>query len=379
MRFKFRSLFLPGLLLLFMLPLSGCWDVKDIDNRLLVTVLGIEEIPNNQVKIWARFPLPSVKETSGGGTDKDYITVKQVGDTVVDALDGIRLKLTKFIDLSQTRTIFLDQRLAKKGFLPYLEFAMRDRTLPLDALVTVVSGDMEEVLDQPYPTGELSGIYSKLFFESYAGGTAQKNKMTLWEIFSRYFNPLEENLIPVLSSDPVTLFKLQGNAYFHGDTMMGMLTPEETLITSIVTNKMFPFEIETAQKMDVRIMSSKSFVRVKMINNKPFIRIRAKTTMTLMDSARGIHLDPSELEASINKLIEERATKVFKRTQQDQADIFRLGNYFRSILPTSQYTHWPELYQQATIDFKIESKLKNTGLQIMKNPTDKTSNDHAKN
>ncbi|WMT39400.1 Ger(x)C family spore germination C-terminal domain-containing protein [Paenibacillus sp. D2_2] len=264
----------------------------------------------------------------------------------------------------------MDQNLAKKGFLPYLEFAMRDRTLPLDALVTLVSGDMEAVLNQPYPTGELSGIYSKLFFESYAGGTAQKNKMTLWEVFSRYFNPLEENIIPVLSNDPVTLFRLQGNAYFQGDKMVGMLSPEETLITSIVTNKMFPFEIETAQKMDVRIMNSKSSIHVKMINNKPFIRIRAKTTMTLMDSARGIHIDPSELEASINKLIEERANKVFKRTQKDQADIFRLGNYFRSILPESSYNHWPELYQQASIDFKLESKLKNTGLQIMKNPTD---------
>ncbi|MED5015858.1 Ger(x)C family spore germination protein [Paenibacillus chibensis] len=378
MKTRLHRMLLLGCLLVLTLPLSGCWDVKDIDNRLLVTVLGIEQTSEEKVRIWVRIPLPRSNESAGGGKGKEYLTINQIGETVVDALDNVRMKLSKSLDLSQIRTIFLDRRLAEKGFLPHLEFSIRDRTLPLDTLVALISGDMETMFDKPYPTGELSGINTKLFFEPYAGGTAQKNLTNLWEVFRRYFNPLEENLVPVLAQDPVTLFKLQGSGYFRGDRMIGMLSPEETLIYEIVTNKMVPFEIETAQKMNVKILKSKAHVHAEVKGNKPVIRIRAKLTMTLMDSASGERIDPLSLQASINRLLEERAARVFQRTQKEQSDIFQLGNHFRSLLPASKYDQWPELYRQASIDFKLESRLENTGLQIMRTPSINPSTEENK-
>ena len=368
MKIQIRRTFLTLCLVILAFLLQGCWDVKDIDNRLLVTAIGIEQAPDNQIRIWTRFPIPQSPQSSSSGPGKDFFTTKQLGNTVVEAFDSLRLKLPKYLDMSGTRTIFLDQRLAEKGFLPYLEFTIRDRMLPLDTVVALISGDMEPIFTKPNPVGELSGVYTKLFFERYAGGTAQKNMVPLWGLFSGYFNPLEENLVPLLISDPVTLFKLKGNAFFQGDRMIGMLTPEETLIYEIVTNQMTPFEIETAQEMNVKILESEATIHTRMKNNKPVIRIQAKLTMTLMDSAHGITIKPDKLEASINRLLEDRAAKIFEQTQQKKSDIFRLGNHFRGKVPASQFNDWPELYQHATIEFKLDSKLKNTGLQLMRKP-----------
>lgn len=153
---------LGGIVILCML-LQGCWDVKDIDNRMLVAVLGIEHTEDNKISLLVRFPITKTAQSGGGGIDKSYFMAKQKGDTVVDAMDKLRLRLPKSLDLSETRAIFLDQKLAEKGVKPYLEFAVRDRTLPLSTVVALISGSMEPIFSKPNPTGELSGIYTKLF------------------------------------------------------------------------------------------------------------------------------------------------------------------------------------------------------------------------
>ncbi|KAF9118365.1 hypothetical protein BGX30_004624 [Mortierella sp. GBA39] len=301
-------------ILCLLLFLPGCWDVKDVDNRLLETAIGIEPADGDRVRVWMRFPLPQSQD----GAHKDFFVIKQEGSTVIEAID---------LDMSQNQSIFLDQALAKKGFMPYLEFTIRDRTVPLDSLIAITTGGMKSIFERPNPTGELSGIYTKLFFERYGGGTSQKNVVSLWEIFRGYYDPLEDCLVP-----------------------------------------MSPFEIETADKMNLKILNSSADIDTDMRSGKPVIRIHAKLSMTLMDSARGIDIKAEHLEASINRLIEQRAAAVFRMTQAQESDIFGLGNRFRGKVPPSQYDRWSKLYSKATLEFKLDSELRNTGLQLRRRP-----------
>ena len=105
-----------------------------------------------------------------------------------------------------------------------------------------------------------------------------------------------------------------------------------------------------------------------MKSGKPVIRIHAKISMTLMDSARGIDIKAEHLEASINRLLERRAAKLFRMTQEQASDIFGFGDRFRGKIPPEQYNRWPKLYSDATIEFKLASELKNTGLQLRRRP-----------
>lgn len=354
---------LSGIVILCMI-MQGCWDVKDIDNRMLVAVLGIEHAEDNKITLWVRFPVTKSMQPSGGGIDKSFFMTRQIGDTVVDAMDELRLRLPKSLDLSETRAIFLDQELAEKGVKPYLEFAVRDRTLPLSTVVALISGSMEPIFSKPNPTGELSGIYTKLFFESYAGGTPQKNKVSLWSLFSRMYNPFEQNIVPLLVRSNMNMFELKGNAFFVEDKMVGKLTPEETLIYEIITQKMSDFEIETAQGANVKILKNNTMISSKMIDGKPVIRIHTLLTMTLMDSSQSAQNSTTEIEKSVSKELEERAEKVFKLTKQKKSDIFGFGNRFRGTLASNQ--DWSEMYQHAAIEIKIVSSLRNTGLQMLK-------------
>lgn len=153
----------------------------DIDNRMLAGVLGIGLIDDNHVEVWVRFSQPHTG-TSGDGVgngNSQFTLLRQKGRTVVEALDQIKFKLPKALELSTVRTIFVDEKLARKGLEPYLEFAVRDRTIPLNSQFAIVTGSLESILSKKNPTGEASGLFTKPFFGAYAGGSPRKNDVDL--------------------------------------------------------------------------------------------------------------------------------------------------------------------------------------------------------
>ncbi|SFB53752.1 germination protein, Ger(x)C family [Cohnella sp. OV330] len=346
--------------------LQGCWDIRDIDNRMLVAVLGIAREDDQGVKIWVRFPLPHSPLGIGNG-DKDFLTASQRGDTASDALDKLRARMPKYLDLSQTRGIFVDRGLAEeKGVYDCLDFVVRDRMLPINAILALIEGDMGQLFQRPNPSGELSGVYTRLFFENYAGGTPQKNKVALWEVFSRHYNPLQQSLVPLLVKDESFQFNLKGNAFFGNDKMVGWLTPEETLIYELVADRMSPFEIETAGGANVKVEASRAQIRTGWASGKPDIRIRIRVTMKLMDSSHASPMSTRTIEEEVNKLLEERAVRVFAKTQAKGSDVFGFGNRYRSSLTAGQYKEWADLYKRASITLKVESNMRNVGLKLLR-------------
>ncbi|MDI4648634.1 Ger(x)C family spore germination protein [Cohnella hashimotonis] len=359
-----RWLAVLGMLLPLAL-LQGCWDIRDIDNRMLVAALGISMVDEKGVKIWVRFPLPHSQLGIGSG-NKDFLSASERGETATDALDRLRARMPKYLDLSQTRAVFVERRLAEaKGIYGCLDFVVRDRMLPINAIFTLIEGDMEPLFQRPNPSGELSGVYTRLFFERYAGGTPQKNKVALWEVFSRHYNPLQESLVPLLVRDESFQFNLKGNAYFVNDKMVGWLTPEETLIYELVTNRMTPFEIETAGGANVKVETSKAQVRTGWAGGKPDIHIRIRVTMKLMDTSHASPLSSRKIEEEVNKLLEARSVGVFAKTQAKGSDVFGFGNRYRSSLPPGRYREWAALYKQASIALKVESNMRNVGLKLL--------------
>lgn len=342
---------------------GGCWDSKDIDNRLLVGAMGLEKASERTLKVWLRFPLAlSTEETA----KEEFFTISQEGKTVPDALNKSRYKLPKSLDPSTTRALLVDDDLARSGLDPYLEFAIRERSVPLDTVVAIVKGNMERVFTSNNPTGELSGIYTKLFFESYAGGTPRKNKTMLWEVYSKLYNPFQTNLIPLLAEGKQNSFMLAGNAIFIGDRMVGELSQDESLLYEIFTHRFHDSEIELMDRSDVRIVHNHIRVRTALQGGVPIIGIDCALVTTLIDSSHYSKQTAMEIVEELKDDLEENAASMFKKTQQQGADIFGFGNRFRSRLAPSQYAEWPQMFKRAQIEYKFHITLRNTGLEFMK-------------
>lgn len=348
-----------------LLPVTGCWDAKDVDNRMLVGVMGIEQNheQNNEIRVWLRFPTPTTPGVSEDG--KDFFTTSQIGHTVVDATNRLRLRLPKALDLSSTRTLLIDQDMAKSGLKSYLDFAIRERSVPLDTVFALVSGDMKSIFNSANPTGELSGVYSKLFFEPYAGGIPRKNRVVLWQIYSKLYNPLQSNLIPVLKTEQ-NMFSLEGNAYFSGDQYKGMLTPDESLLYEIISERIGESELELTHAADVNILTNHTRVKAELSPaGQPKIRIHSSITVTLIDSSEKEHLNTAEIEEYLEKRLCSQAKTLFEKTQQGHSDIFGFGNYYRAQMKPADYQQWPDMFSRADIEFELKVRLRNTGLEFV--------------
>jgi|GEM_PF-1193784 len=349
-----------------LLLLSGCWDSRDVDNRLIVGALGLELAKDDSVRIWVRFPLPkATMELS----KKDFFVISQEGFTVPDALYKVGYKLPKAVDTSSTRALLIDEKLAKVGLTPYLEFAMRERSVPLDTVVAIIRGNMETIFSRPNPTGELSGIYTKLFFEPYAGGMPRKNKTRLWEIYSKFYNPFYANLIPLLKEGEQNSFDFVGNAIFKGDKIIGELNKDESLVYQMLTHRFHDSEVELMDRADVRIVHNVCHIDTSMEAGIPVIRTHCELSVTLVDSSHRGDASKSDVVKELETELTSLAKSMFGKTQRAGADVFGFGNRYRGQLTPSQYADWPELFKKARIDYTFDIELRNTGLQFLESPT----------
>jgi Ger(x)C family germination protein len=345
-----------------MLGLSGCWDAKDVDNSLIVGAVGLQHKSKEALRVWLRFPLPTAAE---GNAKSDFFVMNEEGSTVPDALYKIQYKIPKALDASSTRALLLDEKLANTGLSPYLEFAIRERSIPLDVVVAIVRGDMGRIFESPNPTGELSGIYTKLFFEPYAGGMARKNKTMLWEIYSKFYNPFHANLIPLLKEGKQNSFEFAGNIMFLKDKIVGELNLDESLVYELFTHKLHDSEVELLDRADFRIVHNHTRIRSAFKNGKPFIQIDCNLATTLIDSSHTKQRDTSQILAELEAHLNADAKSLIAKTQNARADVFGFGNKFRGSLQPSQYQQWPDMYQTATIEYRFHIKLRNTGLEFL--------------
>ncbi|CDN43783.1 MULTISPECIES: Ger(x)C family spore germination C-terminal domain-containing protein [Paenibacillus] len=342
--------------------LNGCWDSKDVDNRLMIGAMGLEKGSGSQIQVWMRFPLPKTAQKTEG---KDFFAMSQPGITVADAMNRARYKLPKSLDATSTRALLLDDSMTKVSLKSYLEFAVRERSVPLDAVVAIVKGDMSRIFTSPNPTGELSGIYTKLFFEPYAGGIPRKNKTMLWEIYSKLYNPLQANLIPILSEGTQNSFELEGNAIYAKDRMAGVLNPDESLIYEIITHRFHDSEVKLMSRSDVKIVHNRTQVKTALSSGQPIIDVESWLIVTLVDSSQMNEMSEEEVLRELLEDLNVQAKSMFAKTQRAGADIFGFGNRYRSRLKPAQYEQWPEMFKMAKISMKFHIDLRNTGLEFL--------------
>lgn len=103
--------------------LSGCWDLQDINERLIVTTICFDvkgeeiwcygEIANTELGV-------KKSGSESAGTSKKYIIVKGHGKSLVEVRDNLNEKLNKPLYLSGVTAVVLTENFAKEYFLEYL-------------------------------------------------------------------------------------------------------------------------------------------------------------------------------------------------------------------------------------------------------------------
>lgn len=240
------------LLLVMLLPLSGCWDRVELDKLAIVLLIGIDTDPLGDgfevtVNVLNAAAAPSGQTgggANGGGDGKKIsqtLTLSARGQTLSDATRNLRARVQGRFSFHHVRVVLIGEDLARKGIKPVLDFLFRAPEIRLTAYLLICQGAArDKMLLAPETSGtldeelrrliEIQGDWSKgytprllEFCTKYADSGIQPVAGKLTKL--AYRTPVQPD-----SEEPQTKTAIiEGLAVFRDDQLRGWLTGTETI------------------------------------------------------------------------------------------------------------------------------------------------------
>ncbi len=148
--------------LLLTLPLTGCWDRKEVNDLALVMAEGVDLMDNNQIKVSVQVALPSQVGGSQSGSGKgesgkSFLVVSGRGQSIGEAEHKIQQKLPRQMYLPHLRVILVGNNMAKKGMDQILDRYGRNPPNRLrTAILVAKDSDALPLLTTTYPLESIS-------------------------------------------------------------------------------------------------------------------------------------------------------------------------------------------------------------------------------
>ena len=167
-------------------------------------------------------------------------------------------------------------------------------------------------------------------------------------------------VVPIIKSGESTIIKSMGSAIMKEGKMVERLTNEETLMYNIFNGVNTQGKVEVMGHSTVQIVSSTIRNHSSVAGNQPRLKSIVKLKVVVLDTVG----NPSnELIASeMNQIVSDQFNRMFKEVQQQEADIFGLGQYFRDDYSRLQLVNWRTDYLPLMkVDLHVKTIVRNTG------------------
>ena len=222
--------------------LTGCWDTKDINKRLMPVVMGICKEKEQDYRIILQIPSPEKKGSQ-------YLESSSA--TINNAIDNIRSKAEKSIDLLHIRLFLICEKTAQKDIGDIIDYAIQANDISIKGLLGIVRGNFEEVIHHHVQANPELSSYD--FFSEEAGWTPNNTILRLWEAYRDIHSYTQDMSIPILSKGTDTLYQFEGSAIMSGDRLVGEISSEEVLVYNIFQEKYTGGTIEVSDDSSVLI------------------------------------------------------------------------------------------------------------------------------
>ncbi|MUT65073.1 Ger(x)C family spore germination protein [Paenibacillus sp. NEAU-GSW1] len=153
-RFGRKAASIVGILamLLGMMIISGCWDLRHLDRLSVVMAMGIDDDPTGKQKM--RVTMQTVLAQNAASGNKlavegmSVMTFTETGDTVFEAIRKMTRKTSRRLFFSHTRLLIIGEDAARKGVYPLLDLIERNPDIRLNIAVMIARGTSAEKLLQ---------------------------------------------------------------------------------------------------------------------------------------------------------------------------------------------------------------------------------------
>lgn len=261
----FKKCLIIFMLVIFVLPLCGCYVSEGIEALAYAVAIGIDKGENSDYKLTIQFPLfsnnGSKKDSSSQSNSSTIVSVEC--STIENGISLIDSYISKKVNLSHCKVIILSEELAYDGLSKCLFPLVNNIEIRPDCNIIISRCNAVDFLKYSKPTLEsVSARYYEFIFNS-SEYTAYTQDLYLSDFYSDLINTSSqaaailggintksthtsgssqtaldgEYKVAETPIDAENHVETMGLAVFRGDTLVGELNNIETLCHLLVTNK----------------------------------------------------------------------------------------------------------------------------------------------
>ncbi|WP_175991374.1 Ger(x)C family spore germination protein [Bacillus sp. Marseille-Q1617] len=363
---KFR---IAGVLLLFHLALTGCWDQRLLKDSRLIYSSSFDLIEDDKI-----FTTAITRDFHGEMGANVEITGE--GKTIRETRMSMDRKINGNFEPSKNRVFLLGEDLAKKDIYQFLDVFYRDPSSSISAKIAVAEGRGSDFLSKLREKNTFISEFLTEAIESAEGAT-EVEEQNLQTICTLMFDPGKDFILPLFTLEDEEI-NLEGNAIFHKHSMTGKLSIMQSTLYLVLADKKakrarFISEVEKENKSPLDDYISYNIIKpkakMKILSDSPDdikVEISLKAGITISEYPADKLKDKKNIK-KINKKIEKdlvkRSKKLVETIQTANADLFGIGRELIAFHPkTWEKLNWEEDYKEITIIPKIETEIVGNGI-----------------
>lgn len=365
--------------------LTGCWNRIEINDIAVVTAIGLDLAPNDQVLLSLQVAIPSKLGSttgSGGENGKSSLVISDTGVTISEAFRNIQGKLPRRIFFSQSRVLLIGEDLAKKGVYPIINFHTRYSKTRINSFIMFTKGDASKVINSIPKFENISAEEIKELNKLNIG-----LKVYISDFLNMLLTDGLEPYAPLFTLESLQVNtknksehvqSINGTAVFKGDKLIGWMGQIETrgllwlkneIESGIVTIKI-PKE-QGGGNISMEILKSDTKLEPKLVNGHLQMNLTVSTRLNLLENDSQLNLFDSkvikDLQNKVNKEINGRIQLTVNKAQQEyQSDILGLGQAVYQKYPkqwkTNYQKNWDQEFPRLPVTIQTHSIIKRIGL-----------------
>ncbi|HEX3048484.1 MAG TPA: Ger(x)C family spore germination protein [Bacillota bacterium] len=369
-----RAIFGVFMAVLFLITLSGCWELKEVDQRSFATIIGIDAGERGEIILSVQFPtlhkMAPLSIEGAAPTGKTFYTITVSGRTLQEAFGMLQTETYRWAVILQNKAVIIGDEAARKGLKPLMDWLFRYPKAPTRSLVFVAKGRTAREVLEFIPEGEIiPGL--QLEMASHANSNSNRTyfipiRMFQQKMIHRSKDPYA-SLIDIDTRQ--ARYRIAGIAVFHGARLAGELEISETqrfgMLSGLLQNGDMTFDISTERNTQAAItlqsLKIDRKIQVFLRNGLPIFCIQLQLSGKTLELVGEGSLRPQRV-ARLEKILESKLRPDLEATvrklQGLNADVIDFGEKLR----VQRYEYWKrinwgEIYPKAKFQVRLRVKI----------------------
>jgi len=396
------------LLLILALPLAGCYDYSEPDEKAWVLAIGMDKGKENILTVTMIIAVPKNiggasggEPSAGGGGNETFLAVSMEVNTLLGGLELLDAMVDRRPDLAHIKWFVFSRELAEAGIEQYLTPLARFYQFRRSSNMIICEGRAAEFLSQGEPKLEDNvGKYYELvqrgwrynefipfdtlhqfYLKSKTPGVAavatlaalEREEPVYQDASPKPKGKYQAGKIPRKGGSKI---EVMGGAVFIKGIMVGTLNSDQMGIVKMLegTFRRTIKDIPDPEQPDKYLIADvrprqRPRVNVRIVDGYPQITVDLKLEGDLLSIQSGINYENPQMlylaEQAIIQSLQEDISNTVAKSQELGADFFGFGLHAKKLFrtwPEWEAYNWDSKYSQATISVNVDYKLRRIGL-----------------